>query len=456
MSENKRLLEFERLEQEFHDLISKKDLKSARELLISLNEIDIADLIDDMDPVNGAVLYRMLPKDLAAEVFQYFDAEQQQAIINASTDTEIKDILDELNMDDMIDMLEEMPATVVNRILKNTSKDERDLINQFLKYPEDSAGSIMTIEYVSLKKEMTVKEALEKIKREGIDKETIYTLYVTDEKRRLEGILSLRELIVAPSDAIVADLMESDVIYAHTNDDREEVATIFKKYGFKALPIVDNERRIVGIVTVDDILDVMEEETTEDFQKMAGTTPNEAPYLLTSPFQLAKHRIPWLLVLMISSTITQKIINNYEHFLSSIPFLSGFIPMLMDTGGNSGSQSSTLVIRGMAVGDIRGRDWFKVLWKELRVALICGVILAIVNYFKVIYFDGVSAEVALTVSCTLVVSVTAAKLVGGLLPIGAAALKLDPAIMASPLITTIADATSLTAYFIFVQSLINY
>lgn len=456
MSENKRLLEFEKLEKEFDELINNKDLKGARELLESLNEIDIADLIDDMDPVSGAVLYRMLPKDVAMEVFAYFDAEQQQAIINASTDNEIKAILDELNMDDMVDMLEEMPATVVNRILQNASTETRNMINVFLKYPEDSAGSIMTIEYVSLKKEITVSDALRKIKNEGIDKETIYTLYITDEARKLVGIVSLRELIVAPRDEIVANLMEDDVIYAHTHDDREEVAAIFKKYGFKALPIVDNERRIVGIVTVDDILDVMEEETTEDFQKMAGTTPNEEPYLQTSPFKLAKHRIPWLLVLMISSTITQKIINNYENFLSSIPFLSGFIPMLMDTGGNSGSQSSTLVIRGMAVGDIRGRDWLKVLWKELRVALLCGLVLAFVNYFKVIYIDGVSADVALTVSCTLVVSVLAAKLVGGLLPIAAAAFKMDPAIMASPLITTIADATSLTAYFIFAQSLIKF
>ena len=279
--------------------------------------------------------------------------------------------------------------------------------------------------------------------------------YVTDKERRLEGILSLRELLVANDDDVIEDLMESDVIYAHTHDDREDVANLFRKYGFKALPIVDNERRVVGIVTVDDIMEVMESETTEDFQKMAATTPNETPYLLTSPLTLAKHRIPWLLLLMISSTITQNIINGYEHFLSSIPFLAGFIPMLMDTGGNSGAQSSTLVIRGMATGDIRGKDWFKVLWKEMRVALLCGVTLAFVNYFKVIYLDGVPADVALTVSCSIVVAVLGAKLVGGLLPIAAASLKLDPAIMASPLITTIADATSLTAYFIFAQMIIK-
>ena len=455
MSENKRMLELEKLGDDFRALIEKKDLKAARELLLSLNEIDIADLIDEMDPVSGAVLYRMLPKDLAAEVFAYFDSEQQKAIIDVSTDVEIKDILDDLNMDDMVDMLEEMPASVVNKILKYTSPEERNLINVFLKYPQDSAGSIMTIEYVSLKKKMTVAEALEKIRREGIDKETVYTLYVTDKERRLEGILSLRELLVANDDDVIEDLMESDVIYAHTHDDREDVANLFRKYGFKALPIVDNERRVVGIVTVDDIMEVMESETTEDFQKMAATTPNESPYLLTSPLTLAKHRIPWLLVLMISSTITQNIINGYEHFLSSIPFLAGFIPMLMDTGGNSGAQSSTLVIRGMATGDIRGKDWFKVLWKEMRVALLCGVTLAFVNYFKVIYLDGVPADVALTVSCSLVVAVLGAKLVGGLLPIAAASLKLDPAIMASPLITTIADATSLTAYFIFAQMIIK-
>lgn len=456
MSENKIFLELEKLESEFKELIDKKDFKGARRLLEDLNEIDIAELIDDMDPVSGTVLYRMLPKDVAMEVFAYFDVEQQQAIIDVSTDNEIKDIMDELYLDDTVDMLEEMPATVVKRILQNTSPDKRKLINTILKYPEDSAGSIMTVEYVSLKKEMTVEEAFKKIKREGIDKETVYTLYVTNESRQLEGILSLRELIISPRTETIANLMEENVIYAHTHDDREDVAAIFKKYGFKVLPIVDNETRIVGIVTVDDILDVMEEEATEDFQKMAGTTPNEMPYLQTSPFRLARHRVPWLLILMISSTITQRIINSYENFLSNIPFLSGFIPMLMDTGGNSGSQSSTLVIRGMAVGDIKGRDWIKVLWKEIRVAVLCGVVLAFINYFKVIYIDGVTQDVALTVSCTLVVAVLVAKIVGGLLPIAAAALKLDPAIMATPIITTIADATSLTAYFFFAQSLINY
>lgn len=454
MSENKRMVEFDRLEKKFQSLIEKKAIKEAHTLLQLLNEIDVADLIGALDPKTALILFRMLPKDEAAEVFAYFDSDMQEAIISASTDAEIKDIVEELYMDDFVDMVEEMPSNVVNRILANANAEDRNIINQLLKYPEDSAGSIMTIEYVSLKKEMNVREALLKIKREGIDKETIYTLYVTDDFRRLEGIISLRELITSSYDSKIEDIMEGDVIYAHTHDDREEVASIIKKYGFEALPIVDNEKRIVGIVTVDDILDVIEEETTEDFQVMAGTTPNEMPYLETSSFELARHRLPWLLLLMISSTVTQKIMNHYESYLSMIPFLTGFIPMLMDTGGNSGSQSSTLIIRGMAVGDIKPKDWLKVLWKELRVALICGVVLAVFNYFKIIYIDHAPANVALTVSLTLVISVGAAKLVGGLLPMLASSLKLDPAIMASPLITTIADAMSLISYFFFARNII--
>lgn len=452
---DKRLLELEELEEKFKELIKNKQLKEAKALIENLNEVDVAFLIDELDPTTGTVVFRMLPKDIAADVFANFDREQQQAIIRSSTDAEIKAIMDELYFDDKVDMLEEMPSNVVNSLLKYSAPEERNLINQFLKYPENSAGSLMTIEYVSLKKEMTIEESFRKIKREGIDKETIYTLYVTDDYRRLIGILSLRELIVAPAETKISELMRSEVVYVHTHDDQEDVANIFRKYGFEAIPVVDNEKRIVGIITYDDIIDIIEVETNEDFQVMAAITPSEDEYLETSVLSLAKHRIMWLMVLMISSTITQRIIAGYESYLYSVAGLSTFIPMLMDTGGNSGSQSSTLVIRGLATGDIKPKDWYKVMWKEFRIAMVVGIVLSIISYFKIIYFDKMPNDIALTVSITLIFAVMTAKVVGGALPIAAHKLKLDPAIMASPLITTIADATSLIVYFILAQSIIG-
>ena len=452
---DKRLLELEELEEKFKELIKNKQLKEAKALIENLNEVDVAFLIDELDPTTGTVVFRMLPKDIAADVFANFDSEQQQAIIRSSTDAEIKAIMDELYFDDKVDMLEEMPSNVVNSLLKYSAPEERNLINQFLKYPENSAGSLMTIEYVSLKKEMTIEESFRKIKREGIDKETIYTLYVTDDYRRLIGILSLRELIVAPAETKISELMRSEVVYVHTHDDQEDVANLFRKYGFEAIPVVDNEKRIVGIITYDDIIDIIEAETNEDFQVMAAITPSEDEYLETSVLSLAKHRIMWLMVLMISSTITQRIIAGYESYLYSVAGLSTFIPMLMDTGGNSGSQSSTLVIRGLATGDIKPKDWYKVMWKEFRIAMVVGIVLSIISYFKIIYFDKMPNNIALTVSITLIFAVMTAKVVGGALPIAAHKLKLDPAIMASPLITTIADATSLIVYFILAQSIIG-
>lgn len=452
---DKRLLELEELEEQFKELIKNKRLKEAKALIENLNEVDVAFLIDELDPTTGTVVFRMLPKDIAADVFANFDSEQQQAIIRSSTDAEIKAIMDELYFDDKVDMLEEMPSNVVNSLLKYSAPEERNLINQFLKYPENSAGSLMTIEYVSLKKEMTIEESFRKIKREGIDKETIYTLYVTDDYRRLIGILSLRELIVAPAETKISELMRSEVVYVHTHDDQEDVANIFRKYGFEAIPVVDNEKRIVGIITYDDIIDIIEAETNEDFQVMAAITPSEDEYLETSVLSLAKHRIMWLMVLMISSTITQRIIAGYESYLYSVAGLSTFIPMLMDTGGNSGSQSSTLVIRGLATGDIKPKDWYKVMWKEFRISMVVGIVLSIISYFKIIYFDKMPNNIALTVSITLIFAVMTAKVVGGALPIAAHKLKLDPAIMASPLITTIADATSLVVYFILAQSIIG-
>lgn len=452
---DKRLLELEELEEQFKELIKNKQLKEAKALIENLNEVDVAFLIDELDPTTGTVVFRMLPKDIAADVFANFDSEQQQAIIRSSTDAEIKTIMDELYFDDKVDMLEEMPSNVVNSLLKYSAPEERNLINQFLKYPENSAGSLMTIEYVSLKKEMTIEESFRKIKREGIDKETIYTLYVTDDYRRLIGILSLRELIVAPAETKISELMRSEVVYVHTHDDQEDVANIFRKYGFEAIPVVDNEKRIVGIITYDDIIDIIEAETNEDFQVMAAITPSEDEYLESSVLSLAKHRIMWLMVLMISSTITQRIIAGYESYLYSVAGLSTFIPMLMDTGGNSGSQSSTLVIRGLATGDIKPKEWYKVMWKEFRIAMVVGIVLSIISYFKIIYFDKMPNNIALTVSITLIFAVMTAKVVGGALPIAAHKLKLDPAIMASPLITTIADATSLVVYFILAQSIIG-
>ena len=441
--------------EKFQAFINERNFREAKNFLSTLNVVDIANLIDGLDPQTGVALYRMLPKDVAAEVFAKFDPEQQEAIIYASTDTEIRELIEDMFLDDTVDLLEEMPSGVVSRILENTGHSDRSMINQLLKYPDSSAGSIMTTEYISLKKEMTVSSAIDKIKREGIQSETIYILYVTDENRILEGILSLRDLIVADDSKRVGELMREDVIYAYTLDDKEEVANIFKKYSFEALPIVDQEKRIVGIVTVDDILDVIEEEVTEDFQIMAATTPTDKPYLETGIFALSKHRILWLLILMISATITQKIIYNYENILQNVTFLSGFIPMLMDTGGNSGSQSSTLIIRGLATGDIKSRDWYRVVFKEVRVAMVCGLALAVINYFKIIYLDGIPSNVALVVSLTLVCAVMIAKIVGAILPMVAIKIKVDPAIMASPLITTIADALSLMVYFIIARNIMS-
>ena len=436
--------------EKFQAFIDERNFREAKNFLSTLNVVDIANLIDGLDPQTGVALYRMLPKDVAAEVFAKFDPEQQEAIIYASTDTEIRELIEDMFLDDTVDLLEEMPSGVVSRILENTGHSDRSMINQLLKYPDSSAGSIMTTEYISLKKEMTVSSAIDKIKREGIQSETIYILYVTDENRILEGILSLRDLIVADDSKRVGELMREDVIYAYTLDDKEEVANIFKKYSFEALPIVDQEKRIVGIVTVDDILEV-----TEDFQIMAATTPTDKPYLETGIFALSKHRILWLLILMISATITQKIIYNYENILQNVTFLSGFIPMLMDTGGNSGSQSSTLIIRGLATGDIKSRDWYRVVFKEVRVAMVCGLALAVINYFKIIYLDGIPSNVALVVSLTLVCAVMIAKIVGAILPMVAIKIKVDPAIMASPLITTIADALSLMVYFIIARNIMS-
>jgi magnesium transporter len=429
------------------ELIEQKKYIQLKKELSEMNEVDISEILDPLDLQTTLLVFRMLPKDTAAEVFSYISPEQKADIINAVTDKELKYILDELFFDDMIDLIEEMPANVVNKILINSTQEERALINQFLKYPAHSAGSIMTIEYVELKKNMTVKEALEHIKKTGINKETIYTCYVTNNKRKLEGIVSLRNLVVSEPDQSINDIMQEEVIYVETHDDQEIIANIFKKYGFMALPVVDKEHRLIGIITFDDIMDVMEDEATEDFQRMAAMVPSDETYLDLSVIALAKQRIPWLMILMLGATVTGGIITKFENILSTVVVLTAFIPMLMDTGGNSGNQSSTLIIRGLALGNVNQKDIWKVLWKEFRISLLVGIILASVNFAKNMLFDKVGLNVSLTVSLTVATTVMLAKMVGGTLPLIAKKLKLDPAIMAGPLITTIVDALVLLVYF---------
>lgn len=442
-------------EQELLELIDQKKYVTIKKALSELNAVDVAELLDPIELTTALLIFRMLPKDLAVEVFAHFSTDQQRDIINAITDKELNHILDELFFDDMIDMIEEMPANIVNKILKNSTQEERNLINQFLKYPEYSAGSIMTIEHVELKQEMTVKEALAHIKEIGLSKETIYTCYVTDNNRVLEGIVSLRAIVTSEDDEIIKDIMEKELIYVNTHDDQETVASIFKKYGFIALPVVDKEHRLTGIITVDDIIDVIEQEATEDFQRMAAMEPSEEAYLDTSIFVLAKHRITWLLLLMVGATFTGGIIGKYEDVLSTMTILTAFIPMLMDTGGNSGSQSSTLIIRGLATGEVTLKDKWKVMSKEFSISIIVGVILAFVNFIKNMYIDKVGFTVAFTVSITLVATVMMAKMVGGILPLIAKKFKMDPAIMAGPLITTIVDSMALVVYFNIATALLH-
>lgn len=442
-------------EQEILQLIDQKKYVQLKKVLSEMNEVDIAEILDPLDANTTLLIFRMLPKSLAVEVFAHFSTEQQRDIINAVTDKELNYLLDELFFDDMIDLIEEMPANVVSKILKNSTADERKLINQFLKYPPDSAGSLMTIEYVELRKVMSVKESLAQLKEIGFNKETIYTCYVTDKNRTLEGIVSLRTIVVSDEDEVIENLMQDEVIYVHTNDDQETVASVFKKYGFLALPVVDQEHRLTGIITVDDIMEVIEQEATEDFQRMAAMAPTEEAYLDASVIQLAKHRIPWLLILMLSATFTGRIISNFNDTLQSVVVLATFIPMLMDTGGNSGNQSSTLIIRGLATGDISLTDGWKVIWKELRISLIVGVLLSMINFIRLLIIERVDVLVAFTVSITVIVTVMVAKMLGGSLPLIAKRFNVDPAIMAGPLITTIVDAVSLIVYFSIAKLLLG-
>lgn len=437
------------------ELIEEGKFTQARNEILEMNVVDIAEVFEELDTEKLLVMFRLLPKETAVDVFSYISSDLQEYLIEAIADKEIQTIVDELFLDDTVDLLEEMPANIVKKILKNTSKDKRDLINHFLKYPENSAGSIMTIEYVDLKKEMTVKEALASIKKVGVDKETINTSYVIDENRKLEGIVSLRKLIINEEDTIIKDIMQTNIISINTHMDQEEIANIIKKYDLLVVPVVDNEKRLVGIITIDDVVDIIDQENTEDFQKMAAMQPSDEEYLKTGIFASAKHRIIWLLVLMISATITGNIIKQYNDILQSVVILAAFIPMLMDTGGNSGSQSATLVIRGLALDEIRLKDVWKVLWKEFRVSIVVGFVLSGVNFIRIYYLESTDLYVAITVCLSLFVTVLTAKLVGGILPIAAKRLRLDPAIMASPLITTIVDAVALVTYFSIATLLLN-
>ncbi|KEI80496.1 magnesium transporter [Clostridium botulinum] len=430
------------------ELINEKKYSEAREELLKLNSVDIATLLEEVDnKKNMLVLFRLLPKDIEIDVFSYMSNDMQQYIIQSITHEEMTTIIDQLYFDDVIDLLEEMPANIVKKILLNTDEKKRKLINQFLKYGEDSAGSIMTIEFVDLKKEMTVEQAIERIRKIGVDKQTINTCYVIDKNRKLEGIISIRRLILSNKDVLIKDIMKENYVSINTFDDQEYVASQFKKYDLVSMPVVDKEHRLVGIITIDDIVDIIDQENTEDFHKMAAMEPSEEEYLKTGVFELAKHRIIWLLVLMISATFTGNIIRKSEDVLQSVVILASFIPMLMDTGGNSGSQSSTLVIRGLALGEIKLKDIFKVMWKEFRVSVVVGIALSVVNFLRVYFIEKVSFMVSITVCISLFFTVVLAKVVGGILPIVAKKLKLDPAIMASPLITTIVDAVALLIYF---------
>lgn len=436
-------------------LIEQKKFNSVKDILITMNCADIAALFDEIPELVMPKIFRLLPKELAAETFVEMDSDAQELLIKGFSDRELNDVVNELYVDDAVDIVEEMPANVVKRILSQASPDMRKEINELLKYPEDSAGSVMTTEFVDFKADITVKQALETIHRVGIDKETVNTCYVTDRGRILNGIVSLRSLVLSEPETLISEIMETNVISVTTDVDKESVALMFNKYDFIALPVVDGENRLVGIVTVDDALDVLQEEATEDIEKMAAISPTDKPYLKTGVFETSKARLPWLLLLMVSATFTGMIISSFETKLTLFPALISFIPMLMDTGGNSGSQSSVTIIRSISLGDIEFKDIFKVIWKELRVAVICSTALAAVSFIKIYLIDILllksSATVLddLIVCLTLLCTVLIAKLVGCVLPMLAEKVGLDPAVMASPFITTIVDAFSLIIYFAF-------
>ncbi|MGD9560040.1 MAG: magnesium transporter [Oscillospiraceae bacterium] len=437
------------------ELLETGQYRALRAAFAEINEVDLARFIAELPPEQATVAFRTLPKDVELEVFAELDADTQQHIIGSITDHEVSQIIDDLMVDDAVDMLEEMPASLVKRVLRNARPETRTLINQFLRYPENSAGSIMTAEFIDLRRDMTVEDAIKRIRRIGGDRETVYTCYVVDDTRRLDGVVTVKDLLLAGDSDMVAELMETDVISVFTGDDREAAAQLMAKYGFIALPVVDTEMRLVGIVTVDDAMDVIQEEATEDFEKMAAMVPSEKPYLKTSVWRLARNRLPWLMVLMVSGMFTGGILGHYEAIYVSVPLLVSFIPMLTGTGGNAGSQSSTMVIRGIALGEIKMRDMLAVALKEARVSIVVGVGLAIVNYLRMLITNPGSGLVPLVVSLTLIAAIFMAKVIGGVLPLVAKACRVDPALMAAPLITTIVDALTLVIYFNIAQLLLS-
>ncbi len=462
MTEEKETLTFDEVTEQVIEEISSKHYMSARNLLLACNEADIAEILEEVADTLGiektVAIFRMLPKDVSVEAFSFLDTDEQTAIIQTINDREISSILDELDFDDKIDVLEELPANIVDKILMETPKEERHLINTFLNYPDDCAGTLMTPEYVSLQKEMTVKQALAQIRKVGIDSETIYTCYVKSEGRKLIGIISLRSLVLADDDAIIEDLMNRDVVSVNVFDDQEVVAEAFKKYGYLAIPVVDSEHRIVGIITFDDILDVIEDEATEDIERMAGVMSGDDAgdeYLDIPVINHVKNRLPWLIFLTVSAMITGSIISAFQEVLSQVIILVSYLPLLMGSGGNSGSQAATLVIRGLAVGDISTKDYAKVLWKEARISLIVGIILSLFNMLKVILIDQQPFMIGLTVGASQIIIVFCAKILGGLLPIAAKKVGVDPALMASPMISSISDMISVVTYMLMASMFLN-
>ncbi|MBQ9846940.1 MAG: magnesium transporter [Clostridia bacterium] len=428
------------------ELLEQKKYATVRDILLEMHPADVAQMFEDMNKREISLLFRLMPKEQAAETFVELEADNQEALIKAFSDNELKEVLDELYLDDAVDIVEEMPANVVRRILQNTDEATRKMINEILKYPKDSAGSIMTIEYVNLKENMTVADAFQTIRRTGIDKETIYSCYVTDQNRYLKGIVSAKGLLLSESDALISEIMNDDVISVLTTDDREEAAQKLQMYDLLAMPVVDHENRLVGIITIDDAIDVIEQEATEDIEMMAAITPTDKPYLKTGVFETWWKRIPWLLLLMISATFTSVIINRYDTALATLG-LAAFMPMLMGTGGNAGSQASVAVIRALSLGEVEMGDILRIVWKELRVSVLCGVTMAVATFGKLLLIDRPSTMTAVVVSLTLVATIVTAKLVGCVLPVLAKRVGFDPAVMASPFITTIVDALSLIIYF---------
>ena len=444
------------------ELLERRDMKQLKTRMEELNEFDVAEFLSEIEDNRMPMVFRLLSKTAAADVFSNLDVPDQERIINSVTDSELAGLVEELYVDDAVDMMEELPANVVARVMRIATPSTRNLINQYLNFPENSAGSIMTSEFVDLKKYMSVKESIARIRRIGADKETIYVCFVTTGDRKLEGIVTVKDLLLADDDFIIEDLMDRNIIFASTTDDQETVSEMFSDYDLMAMPVVDKEGRLVGIVTVDDIIDVMEQEATEDFEIMAGILPSDTPYSRSPIFELFKNRIPWLMFLMLSATFTSMILTSFEDMLAVQAGLVAFIPMLMGTGGNSGAQSSTAVIRSLSIGETETGDALKVVWRELRVAFLCGIALAVVNFVKMLLLDGmllkndaVTVSVAATVSLSILFIVLFAKVVGSMLPILAEKLGLDPAVMANPLISTVTDAVSLLIYIFIAKLILN-